>query len=365
MERYRQSLLASFETCPLRAKAELDLADAVGRDINDNGGFATGNVGTSGDLGTVFHEVAAEILRTLRRTEEAQVPTEEAIVIMREVYAKTGIVLPAEDRDSLRYLVLKLCGYAFEPTAIVAIEQRLEATVKCPDGVERTLTGTPDVLMSAGHRGLIIVDYKSGWAVPRKPRKPPPEGEPIKGRSYLSERGHFQLDFYGLLAMLTYPGCDFVILRELHLRSGEIREADVSRLDDLEHLQYELGAQAQKLAEAKANPDDEARWMPRPGRHCLRQCPIVRSCPIPVQQRGDGALVDNAQADAAAQAYVATQGLRDHLRGVVKAYHEETGYAPNVGDGNVMRWKDRDDRPGSRTFDIHPPVDDDAGKAAA
>lgn len=362
-DRYRQSLLASFETCPLRCKADLDLRAATGLEINDDGGFATGNVGTSGDLGTVLHAVAAEMMRTLRRTHEPQMPTEEAIVIMREVYAKTGIVLPAEDRESLRYLTLKLCAYAFDPDAFIAIERRLEATIRCPDGVERTLTGTPDLLLRQGG-GITVIDYKTGWAIPRKPRKPPPEGEPIQGKRYLSDRGHFQLDSYGLLALLNFKGAHFASLRELHLRSGEIREADLER-DELEHVEYELGAQMQKLAEAKAHPDDERLWQPKPGRHCLRQCPIVRSCPIPVRQRGDGALASEAEADTMAEEYVVVQGLRDHLRGTLKAWHEETGHCPDVGDGNVMRWKDRDDRPGSRTFDIHPPADPDEERKAA
>lgn len=339
---YRQSLLAGFETCPRRTRADMALPDNL----------STGNVGVSADLGTLVHEVNAEILRTLRRQGEAQIPTQEAVEIMREVYAASPIVLPAKERDDLRWLTLGFCNYRFEPKRILAIEKKLEATLRCPDGEMRTVTGTPDLLMQDSGSGIIIPDWKSGRGKPRSPRKLPPEGEPIQGKQYLSERGHFQLDCYGLLALTEYPAAEYAILRELHLRSGEIREATLGR-DELEHVEHELAAHMQKLSRAIEEGEDSELWRPRSGRHCLRQCPVARSCPIPVEQRGEGSLENDEQADVMAEEWPVIDGLRQHLRKTLRCYHEETGYAPQVGDGAVLRWKQTPS--GGRTFGMHEP----------
>lgn len=338
---YRQSLLASFETCPRRTRADMALPDNL----------STGNVGVSADLGTLVHEVNAEILRTLRRQGEAQIPTQEAVEIMREVYAASPIVLPAKERDDLRWLTLGFCNYRFEPKRFLAIEQKLETSLRCPDGEMRTVTGTPDLLMQDSGNGIIILDWKSGRGKPPSPRKPPPEGQPIQGKQYLSERGHMQLDTYSMLVLHAYPNAEYTILRELHLRSGEIREASLGR-DELEHIEYELAAQAQKLDNAIQQGDDSPLWKPRSGAHCLRQCPVARSCPIPVEQRGEGSLESDEQADIMAQEFPVVDGLRQHLRANLKNYHEASGYEPKVGDGNVFRWRTKDS--GARSFGMGP-----------
>lgn len=348
---FRQSILSSFETCPRRTRADMAIPDNL----------STGNVGVSADLGTLVHEVNAEILRTLRRQGEAQIPTQEAVEIMREVYAASPIVLPAQERDDLRWLTLGFCNYRFEPKRFLAIEQKLEASLRCPDGETRTVTGTPDLLMQDSGNGIIILDWKSGRGKPPSPRKPPPEGQPIQGKQYLSERGHMQLDTYGFLAMTEYPAAEYAILRELHLRSGEIREATLGR-DELEHVEHELAAHMQKLDTAIEEGEDSELWRPRPGRHCLRQCPVARSCPIPVEQRGEGSLENDEQADQMAREWPVVDGLRDHLRENLKAYHEDTGYAPQVGDGTVLRWKEKEG--GGRSFGQWPAETNGNGKAA-
>lgn len=350
MMSYRQSLLHSFETCPRRTWHAMQLPE----DLN------VGYTEASADLGRLVHEVFAEILRTMRRQGMDQIPTEEAVVIMREVYAASPVVLPAAERDDLRWLTLEFCRYRFPPERIMAIERPLEAQIRCPDGRTRTLTGRPDLLMRDGSHGVVIGDYKSGKGKPRSPRSMPPEGEAIKGKQYLSDRGHFQGDCYGLLVMLGrpplsdvgYPMVQYTVFRELHLRSGEIREAMLGR-EELEHVEYELGVQMQKLETAIAEGEDSEAWRPRPGRHCLRQCPVTASCPIPAEQRGLGALETEEHANEAAARFVVLDGLRAGLRAQLKARFEESGQPPLVGDGTGLFWR-QDPGTSRRSFGVWP-----------
>jgi RecB family exonuclease len=351
LESYRQSLLAGFETCPRRTRFSLEAPDDL----------PAGYVGASGDLGRLVHDVYAEILRTMHRQGEEQISTQEAVEIMREVDAVSGVVLPADERETLLYLSLRFAEFRFDTRRIIAIEQQMDTDVFGQDGKPRRLTGRPDVLMADPPDGIVIVDYKSGWAVPKSPRKPPPEGEPIIGKKYLSDRGHMQLDIYGLLGLRTYPAASHATLRELHLRSGGTREATLTR-EDLEHVEREVGTQMQKLERATGEGPESELWRPRPGRHCYRACPVAASCPIPPEQRGDGAIVSPADADEHAALFALVDARRQQLREQLKMYHEESGYAPKVGDGNVLRWKKKDS--GGRSFDMWPPDDNDNGEAS-
>lgn len=340
---FRQSLLASFEQCPRRA--------LHGMLIDDD--LTVGNVGAAADLGSAFHAVAAEILRTLYRQGESQMPTQEAVEVMYEVLGVGAWSLPADARDDLRSIVLNFASYyTWSAKRILALERRLTAEIACQDGEIRELTGQPDLIIADPPDGLVIVDYKTSRGSPRSPRTLPPKGEAIVGKQYLSERGHFQLDIYGLLALRHYPQPNRVTLRELHLRTGERREATLGR-DELEHVEREVGIQMQKLDEA-IRAGEGPLWKPRPGRQCLRRCPVVNSCPVPDEMKGVGALVSEDAADAAAERFIVVDALRQTLRDQLKAHHEETGHAPGVGDGHVLRWK-VDPGTGRRQFGVWEP----------
>jgi hypothetical protein len=212
--------------------------------------------------------------------------------------------------------------------------------------------------LSSGCR-RIIIDYKSGWGVPRRPRQAPAAGEAITGAQYLSDRGHFQLDCYGLLALREYPAAGRVTLRELPLRypSEPPREATLTR-EDLEHVERELGVSMMHLERGLQEGAASQVWKPRPGRHCARKCPVARSCPVPAEQRGAGAVESPQDADREAARFVTVDALRTQMRDALKAFHERTGYAPQVGDGTVVRWAEKPG--GGRSFGIHPP---DTGRA--
>jgi hypothetical protein len=344
MSSFRQSLLASFEQCPRRAMHGLAIQDDI----------TVGNTGSSADLGSAFHAVAAEMLRILYRQGEEQMPTQEAVEVMYEVLREGPWVLPTRDRHDLRWLVLGFCGYKWRPQDFIAIERRLFTEVACPDGEIRELGGQPDLLIADPPDGVILADWKTGRGTPKAPRNDR-DAETVTGKQYLSDRGHYQLDIYGFLVMRNYPSVNRAILRELHLRSGKIREAVLVR-DELEHVERQIADQLMKLDAAITNGSEgDPLWKPRPGEWCARRCPVAASCPVPAEQRGVGALEDESQADAAAGRFVNVDGLRNTLRDQLKAFYEQTGHAPRVGDGTALYWREKER--GGRSFGVWPVED--------
>lgn len=233
----------------------------------------------------------------------------------------------------------------------------------CPDGVVRRFTGRPDFVQSDPGQppGLLCLDPKSSLAMPRSPRNPPPEGEPIVGREYLSERGHWQGTAYSALLMENMPVAQYCIFREWHLRSGEFREMRLAR-EDVGHVKREIGILLMNLDEALHEGESSPLWKPRSGRHCLRACPVTKSCPIPEEQRGLGSFGDESDADRQAARFMVVDALRSQLRDGLKAYFEETGHAPQTPDGLELRWKYK--RGGGRSFGACWP-DDSSSQAEA
>lgn len=324
---YRQSLLRGFTICPRRTKHGL----LVGDDM------VTGWVERYGDLGTAFHEFAAEYLRTLYRQGQGQMPTQEAVEVMYEVLGRLPFTLPFEQLDELRWLVLGFCDLLWNPKRILALEETLTAEIVCPDGEVRTLKGQPDVLLADPPDWLIVADYKSGRGRPRGPRTEPEVGEVVEERKYLSDL--FQGDVYSLLALRRYPTAQGVIFRELHLRSGQIRQGRLTR-EQLEHVERKLAVVMMNLDRAISGGEDSPLWAPRPGSHCTRQCPVVRSCPIPFEQRGDGAISDADDAHNAARRFAVLEGERKALIEQIKAWSEDpSNPLPAVNEDQVAAWK--------------------------
>ncbi len=342
---YRQSLLRSFETCGLRTLHELRLA----------GDLSTGNVGSLAHLGSAMHAVFAQLLKDLRKTGHEQPTHIEASDAMHAVLAAGPWVLPADERDTLRELVLAFASYHRWPTTrILAIEERMSIELACPDGEIRTLTGQPDLLIARSSDTIEVTDHKSGWTR-KDPRKAPEPGEPIRGLEYLSDRGHFQLDCYGVLVLHRYPAARRVTLCERYYRTGgPPREATLSR-DELPEVERQIGLQMMLLDRAITEGDRSELWRPMPGRQCLRQCPIARSCPIPAEQRGLGALDSPEAADMEAERFVVVDALRQQQRDALKAFHEESTptHAPQVGDGTGLFWREKSNGKG-REFGVFP-----------
>jgi hypothetical protein len=371
-EVFRQSLLGGFEVCPRRTRFALQAPDDL----------ALGWVESTGDLGTAFHSVAAAILRTMHQHGEDTIPHEEAIVIMREVYAAGDIILPTEDRHTLRQLVLRFVAIPFPANRIAigangepAIEQRLTLEVHCPDGEVRTLKGQPDLIMIDPPDGLMIFDWKSGKGQPKKPRDPlkvikseDTGNELAIGKEYLSDRGHFQLDTYGLLALLgklddgsmLSPGARRVTLRELHLRSGQVRQATLTIEEVKEHVLQQIADHLMKIDRAISEGPKSKLWKPRSGSHCLKQCPVSRSCPVPPEQRGIGALSTQAQADREAEIFAVWEGKSAQARDRLKAWQEAGNPPGRPNEREEVRWGPDPEafkvKGGGRGFKIWPAV---------
>jgi hypothetical protein len=71
-----------------------------------------------------------------------------------------------------------------------------------------------------------------------------------------------------------------------------------------------------------------------------------------------GALDSHEAADAEVRRWQVVSELDYDLRRALRAYHEETGYAPAVGDGRVARWDPPIKRgEGKRKFGLFPAVE--------
>ncbi len=350
--RFRQSRLRSFMECARRTVLASDLT--------------TGGIGASADLGSAFHAVAAEYLNTLRRHGETQASTEEIVVICREVLAAGPWVLPSEAYARLIEMVCNLAAETWNPARFMAIEKRLFMDIACPDGEVRTLTGTPDlVIADPGHTpGAICVDHKTGLSKPPTPREPIPEGEAIRGPQYLSDGGFAQLSIYGCLIMHEWPRVQQVTLREKSWRwPGPPREHSIGRAD-LEHIVPHLGLLMMQLDQGLREGEGSRFAEPRAGRQCATRCSVARTCPIPAEQRGLGVLSSPEAADDEAARWEVVRALEGQMRKTLKAYHEESEYAPRLPDGRVVRWKDKPDGRG-RTFGACEPAVIDAQAVAA
>jgi hypothetical protein len=336
---FRQSLVGTFDDCALATRFELEghrewSSKAQAR-------------------GTIFHSIAEEILRTLHRQGENAISTQEAIEVAYEVMAQRDVpagdvvVLDADERAMLIRTVLMFAGLTWDDLHIVGLEKRLTVPIKCEDGKTRTFTGKLDLLAADPPGGAIVVDFKTGWGSPKDSRGPE---EPV-GKQYLSERGHFQLDAYGLLVMGTYPSIDHVTLREFHVMTDAVREATLTR-DELEHVTRELGVQMELLERAMTEGAKSKLWKPTPGKHC-QWCCRPSGCPIAAAERGEGAVETPEMAAEWAEGLVAASASRDNYRKALKAYVDETGAIVPAGRNLAVGWR-VDDKNGRRAFGIYP-----------
>jgi hypothetical protein len=297
-------------------------------------------------LGTVFHAVAEEMLKALRASGMPNIPTQEGIEIGYEVLARPDMPhLSSEGMEELRWLILGFCKHPWPAERIMSLERRLFASIPCQDGVTRTLTGQPDVLIACPPDGAEIIDYKSGRTKPPAPR----DGDFTKdnGRPYLSERGAFQLDSYGFLVLNTYPQMQWVRLRECFLRIGEEREATLYRAD-LEHVHRRLAIHLERLDKTLTG---EVKPEARPGTHCKPQCPRISDCPIRSEERREGAIGDDDVALEYALRYCSIDGLRERDNEAIKAYIAATKKNIDLPGGGYVGW--RYDAKGRRSFGVH------------
>jgi hypothetical protein len=359
----RQSTLATFSRCPLAARFEIETGERHAPELA---------------RGTLAHRCMEEILRTLHRQGAAKMPQQEGIEIMYEVLAHTKagpdddvLVLPPEEKVALRQFVVRFCtDWEWRTDRILALEEQLRHEIVCQDGAVRTLTGTPDVLIAdPAQSAVVIVDAKSGWRPPSAPRGDESALTDEQRKRYLTERGHYQLDAYGLLALKRYPAADKAILWEIHPRVGEKREAALHR-DELEHIERLIGIDLMLIdqgTDAEGAPKaDTGVWRPTPGKHCS-YCLRPRECPRAPATRGEGAIDSPEAAREFALDVEPLTARRDHTLKAAKAWVDEHGPI-DLGDGRVLGWQPPKKEGGSRSFCVHtpePPEEDTTDWAGA
>jgi hypothetical protein len=342
----RQSLLSGFETCGRRTLHGLQFDQ-----VDGYADWAVGYVDYTAELGKALHLFARKYLRVLRASGDANMDWQVARPLVLEVLAEADFILPSDERDELFWLCRGFCHFRWPSRNIRSLERRLSMDVAGPDGVYRTITGQPDVIIAdpdTVQPGVVIVDYKSTRARPPSPKNQP-DAEYAEGKKYLSDRGHFQLDTYGAMVLVGSPNLFKATLRQLFARSGQIREASLTR-DELPYVLEQLGIQAMRLEGAVKEGPTSRLWAPHSGAHCAKQCPVARSCPIPAEMRGDGAVESDEMQDRWGERWVTHHAQDLAIKRALQTREAATGRPAVLPDGKHLRWHEKPD--GGRSWGI-------------
>jgi hypothetical protein len=324
----RQSLLGTFDNCPLSTLFDLKYAN----------GWSTHPQAR----GTLFHRYAAECLRLMKtygdrdpRDGTSSIPVAEALEVLYDVVRQRDV--PWRDRircslRDLRELRISAIKWAaenrFTVDAIIDIERRLSTTLRYdgPGGqlVERVFTGQPDVLIAKPPDGAVVIDWKDTWALPpeRVERQDPRDAE--RGDAdHISYEGYFQQRAYALLILHEFPAVQWVTLREFYPRKTKVREATVHR-SQLEHIEREFAILAEDFDLHVMAGTDQRPWHPSPGKHCSF-CVTPGRCPIPDEARGQGAIRNERQAQRYVAQLQVAETVRTHRREALRPWIELHG----------------------------------------
>lgn len=372
---YRQSLLSDADTCMLATKWRLERDGVAASERQWDSAEAA--------RGVLYHRWAAEVLRTLWRTGNTQMPVTEGLELLYEVCRQRDVedsevvFIPARERRMLRMLVVvtlwnKSTGQLrpFNMARMLDVERRLFAQVSYPrpeggDPVRRVITGQPDAVLADPPDGIVVLDWKT---TPKAPAEAAPDDDGHDDPARVSYEGYFQQRVYALLVFANVPSAKRVTLREFYPLEnggrGASREAVILR-EDIERIHADLALDVELLDRALMGGSDSAMWKPQPGRHC-RYCPRPGSCPIDHEARGmdgEGSLSSMAAAERYAAEMVVAKRVYDHRRGALKAYHDDTGHLIPVKDAKaryVLGWTPNKTG-GGRSFRLHVPTKSDRG----
>jgi hypothetical protein len=167
--RVRQSLLATFDACPLSARFDLELRQ----------GWSTVPAAT----GQLVHRALAKCLEHMVEVNEPRVPVDVAMRPVRRGHAPGGRAdghgdpLERHRRGIAAARDCRRSGHGQDVGDVLDIRRRgdrrhREAAgddARYPDEngelVERVFTAKPDLLLINGHEA-VICDWKSGWGLP-------------------------------------------------------------------------------------------------------------------------------------------------------------------------------------------------------
>jgi hypothetical protein len=375
---HRQSLLAEFNTCALRTRWRLEAAEAIPLSERHDRAWDRADAAR----GILAHRYSAEVLRTLWRTGETSIDVSQALEVLYEVCAQRDVpdrdvvYLPARERRLLRMYAVRFVqhGGSGDPHAGKlrkwnmarlmpdGIEERLWAKVAYPnpDGgsVERLITGQPDARLYDGADGRVVLDWKT---TPKAPPAPPDRkyddagdvyGDDVPGN--VSDEGYYQQRVYAFLEWANDAALERVTLREVYPLDPDglqVRRATLYRSRDFERIARELSVDVELLDRAIAGGSRSPRWKPQPGKHCLRACPRPGSCPIPREERREGAIEGPQQAEEWAAQMLTAKAVYEHRRDGCKAYHEQTGHSIPVATAKGVYELRHEE--GTRSFGLH------------
>lgn len=375
----RQSVLAKHDDCSLSSFFALNYTRL----------FSTHRQGA----GIIGHRTLAECLLTMKRQNHDRIPPGEALEILyeqlaqRDVPAEEIVRVPLREIAFLRTAVIKWAAdNTFTVKNILAIEEQLSATVTYTNPetgapVERTVTGSPDLLVADPARnGIIIPDWKFSW-------RPPTERRTAKDDDELTYEGYFQQRFYSFLAFVAFPSIAQVSMREFYPMRTEARTATLHRDKDFEHLEREvtLAVELFDAAVASGPPrkvrkplhdengevltDDAGevrmsapsytfesvgQWIASPGKHCAN-CPKPGACPVEEESRGEGAVTTRAKAQQYAAEREVAKAIVKHRTEACKPWVETDGPIPlrDSKGRRVLGWKPNSS--GGRDFKSYVP----------
>lgn len=319
----RQSSIARFDNCPLSLLLEAQNPQPSQK-------------GNMGARGTLFHVWVARVLRQMRAEGWTEYPVDMGLelllqVLAQHVPAEQVVHLPMRELRWLRVLVVRWCEgtrrAGFNAGRILAVEERQFMPLEVPDGAggtyRRVITGQPDVLVADPPDGIIVVDWKSGWAPPSKSEEASLREREEGDDNKLSEQGYAQQVIYGALGLHEYPAANRFTLREAYIMHGEYREATIFR-HELERTLDVLGAIVAQIDLAFADGPDSQRWIAKAGTHCSI-CPAVSRCPI---KDWEGIPASLDEAVLLAREWIVSAEVRKDRLPLLKGWVNENGPIP-------------------------------------
>lgn len=267
-ETYRQSLIATFDSCPLRARFNLEDVRRTPSPIAARG--------------TLIHRFVHKAVKKMHASGERFYPVDMGMDLMTQVLcqhdvpSKEVVPLTMEQMKWARVIAVKWCeNVRLDARRMLAAEERFFADLVLPTGEKVVITGQLDLLLADPPDGLIVTDYKSGYKRPGTPRNM--EKAEREGTG-LTALGWAQWLIYCYLMFENFPSIHRVIFKEEHLLWGESRQARMERWE-MERLKDVLGVQVALLHQAIQEGPTSARWVPTAGPHCAL-CSNPRACPI-------------------------------------------------------------------------------------
>jgi hypothetical protein len=338
---YRQSIIATFDSCALRALFAMTDRRRTPSE------FAA--------VGTLFHRWKHLTITEMRVHAERTMSVEQGLERLVDVIAQRDIpsdeVVPVTMRGMtrLRILVVKWCaGMELSIEQIVDTEIRLYSEITLDNGEAVRISGQLDTLF-ADPDGLTAgsIDAKTGYARPKQPRDEEAAKEDGRG---MTELGWTQSVIYALLVFDNYPFIHRFWFREWHVFWGEAREVWITR-EQIERLRDVVSAQVSLLHQAVTEGEDSPRWIASAGPHCAL-CSRPRDCPIRDQV---GIPADPNEARRLAQEWIVAGRIREERAPFLKGWVSEFGpiEVPHSRGRRMVGWDVKLD--GKRTFGLFEP----------